>query len=182
MCVQSALSSSCAAGKYSKTGTDSSGCTSCSTGYYSASAGLTACASCPEGYFSTTGATSCAACMAGYYSNTTGSSSACMSCPKGYFSTTGASSCEATLHDFDFRGCTTGSQVTDDFSLTATPYKGPICHPSGCTLMGLMITYFLQTGIGEVQLHSKCLLTIKHLIYGVECSILGAVSFLTIYV
>ena len=126
---------SCTAGYYSETtgATDSSTCNStCAAGFYSA-AGASSCTSCSAGYYSSASSQSgCTACLAGYYSSSTGSSSrACASCSKGYFSTTGASSCDATLHDFDFRGCTTGMAVTDDFLFTATPVNGPTCSSYG---------------------------------------------------
>ena len=71
-------------------------------------------------------------CAAGYYSSTgTDSPSSCASCSSGYFSTTGSTSCDVTLHNFDFRGCTTGSTITDDWELAAIPNNGPSCSAAG---------------------------------------------------
>jgi len=55
----------------------------------------------------------------------------------GYFSTAGATSCDATLHDFDFRGCTTGVAITDAFSLVATPFNDPTCSSVGMYFNGV---------------------------------------------
>jgi hypothetical protein len=134
----------CKAGMYGSSGS----CTKCAPGYYSASSGTSSCSSCASGmytasfdssvctacpggsYQASSGSSSCIYCPAGYYAASTGSLS-CFSCSTGYFSTTGATSCAASLHDFDFRGCTTGSSITDSFSIAATPVNGPTCSSSG---------------------------------------------------
>ena len=69
-------------------------------------------------------------CSAGRYQSVKGSST-CTNCSSGYFSTTGSTSCNVTLHNFDFRGCTTGSSITDDWELAAIPVNGPICSATG---------------------------------------------------
>jgi len=94
---------------------------------------------------------SATSCTSGYYSSTgTDSSGSCTLCSTGYFSTTGATSCAATLHDFDFRGCTTGASISDAFSYTATPYNGPTCSSYGMYFDGvddyLAITGWLWGG------------------------------------
>jgi len=139
--------SSCLVGSY-QASTGSTACTACPGGSYCAITGLTAvtgacaagfysassstvCSSCPSGtYSSSASSSSCSNCLAGFYQSSTGSTS-CASCSAGYFSTTGTTSCAAVLHDFDFRGCTTGAVITDAFSYTATPYNGPTCSSFG---------------------------------------------------
>lgn len=81
---------------------------------------------------------SATSCSAGYYSSSgTDAAGSCTLCSTGYFSTTGASTCAATLHDFDFRGCTTGAAISDAFSYTATPYNGPTCSSYGMYFDGV---------------------------------------------
>lgn len=78
----------CAPGTYGTTGAS---CASCPSGAYSASSGLTTCATCSAGYYAGTGATLCSACSAGTYSAS--GASLCSACSAGtYSATTGASS------------------------------------------------------------------------------------------
>ena len=87
----------------------------CPAGKYSSSS-ASSCTSCPAGkYSSSTTSSSCTSCLSGKYSTTTGasSSSTCQTCPAGLNSYSGSSFCITLVHNWDFRGCTQNSPISD---------------------------------------------------------------------
>lgn len=127
----------CASGSYSAA--SASSCTSCPKASYSAVAASSCASFCPAGYYQVTGSTACVACSAGTYQSSSGASS-CYGCSSGYFSSTSASSCTGNVHEWDFRGCSTGVALSDTFwstmALSATPYNYPNCSSVGISFNG----------------------------------------------
>ena len=70
---------------------------------------------CPAGKYSSSSASSCTSCPAGEYSSSTGasSSSTCQTCSDGLTSYSGSSFCITLVHNWDFRGCTQDSPISD---------------------------------------------------------------------
>ena len=89
---------SCSPGYYQNaTNTNTTSCTPCAGGSFSATSGAFTCLLCPAGTRSTAASSACTPCAPGTYGNTTGAA-ACTPCPAGTTSTvTGATSCVPTL-------------------------------------------------------------------------------------
>lgn len=116
-------------------------------------------ATCALGQYSSDGINGCTSCAASTYTAST-ASTFCSNCAAGYYSTTGASSCAGDLHEFDFRGCTTGVTVADTYwpslTLVATPYNNPTCSTTGLTFDGVnqyaKITNWNWGGLASVEI------------------------------
>ena len=115
----------CEAGYYCPVGFCSATQNACPAGTFSATpdaASALACAACPPGSFSSSGAAACTPCAAGTF-NAASQSAACATCPAGTYSAQGASSCESA--------CPVGTFA--DGTASCVP-----CYPlTACTVAGL---------------------------------------------
>ena len=138
----------CPAGQYQYSSGQSS-CQYCPPGQYQNEAGKTACGACNAGQSQPlAGQAACVACAAGQYQPTPGYQTSCSNCATGSYSALGAMSCVKNHnHGWDFRGCETGSIVSDEYlsDLVATPYNGPVCTSSGVTFSSASSQYIRIT-------------------------------------
>lgn len=144
------MCSACAAGMYSDQA--ASLCSVCGIGKFQASSSQISCldcptfalsesqcvSQCPAGYSQSVTSRTCTVCAPGTYASA--SSSSCQSCNPGQFSNTGASACTGVVHEWDFRGCTTGAIVSDTYwpsmGLVVTPFRTPQCSSAGISFNG----------------------------------------------
>ena len=130
---------SCAAGTYSKTGSETS-CTACSKGTYS-TGGASSCTSCSKGtYQDETGKSSCKNCPTGTYSSSTGAI-ACSSCAAIKYGDWSVQ-CGTAVRDATSYCTSTGSTSSTSSPITTkettTRYcsSGQGCYSGKCNLCG----------------------------------------------